>query len=75
MTSIDVGISLVTHLRPSASGASATRLPGGAVVCDACGCRLSDAGGRAYRHYPGAPGRDARGCRVACVDEEHRVSG
>jgi hypothetical protein len=75
MTSIDLGISLVTHLRASASGASATRLPGGAVVCDACGCRLTDADGLAYRHYSGAPGRDARGCRVACVDQEHRVSG
>ncbi len=75
MTSIDVAISLVTHLRPSATSASATRLPGGAVVCDACGCRLSDADGRAYRHFAGAPGRDARGCRVACIDQEHRVSG
>ena len=75
MTSIDVGISFVTHLRPSASPASATRLPGGAVVCDSCGCRLEDADGRSYRHYAGALGRDARGCRVTCVDQEHRVSG
>jgi len=75
MTSIDVAISLVTHTRPVVGSASATRLPGGAVVCDACGCRLSDADGHAYRHYPGAPGRDARGCLVACIDQEHRVSG
>lgn len=75
MNQIDLSIPFVTHLRPSASPATATRLPGGAVVCDACGCRLEDADGHAYRHYPGAPGRDARGCRVACIDQEHRVSG
>lgn len=75
MTPIDLSIPFVTHLRPSASGATATRLPGGAVVCDACGCRLEDGDGRAYRHFPGAPGRDARGCRISCADQEHRVSG
>ena len=75
MTSIDLNIPFLTHGKLSAAGATATRLPGGAVVCDVCGCRLEDADGRAYRHFAGAPGRDARGCRVPCLDHEHRVSG
>jgi hypothetical protein len=75
MTPIDLNIPFMTHLKSAVSAASATRLPGGAVVCDACGCRLEDADGHAYRHFPGAPGRDARGCRVACVEQEHHVSG
>ena len=53
------------------------------LTCSACGCRLlarqslADGGGygpdAAWRHYDGLPGRDARGCRVACVDEPHRI--
>ena len=62
--------------------ALAEREPDGAVLtCSACGCRLTarersfgigpDA---AWRHFPGDPDRDARGCRVACVDEPHRMA-
>lgn len=68
----DLNTSLVTHLPPSAGPARATRLVGGAVVCDACGCRLAE-DGNAYRHYAGATGRDARGCSVECLERDHRV--
>ena len=56
----------------------------GPVVCVACGCRLEapaawlegdpDSAG-AWRHFEGLPGRDARGCRVACVDLAHGSDG
>jgi len=68
----DLTASLVTHRPPAARPASATRLPGGTVVCDSCGCRLAEDGG-AYRHYAGTAGRDARGCRVDCVASAHQV--
>jgi hypothetical protein len=68
----DLTTSLVTHLPPPAGTARATRLAGGAVVCDACGCRLSE-NGDGYRHFEGASGRDARGCSVGCVERAHRV--
>jgi hypothetical protein len=55
------------------------------LTCTACGCRLTAreplAGGggpgpdAAWRHYPGGAGdRDARGCRVHCMDEPHRIA-
>ena len=54
---------------------------GAALTCAACGCRLTarervagmgpDA---AWRHFAGAFGRDARGCRIDCVDEPHRMA-
>ncbi len=71
------------HLDGTAPGpALAEREPEGSVLaCSACGCRLTarertpgmgpDA---AWRHFPGGTGRDARGCRVACVDEPHRMA-
>lgn len=68
----DLTSSLVTHLPPSGGPARATRLAGGTVVCDACGCRLTE-DGDAYRHYEGATGHDARGCSVECVESAHRV--
>lgn len=56
----------------------------GPTVCRACGCRLeagpswfdndTDHAG-IWRHYRGAPGRDARGCTVDCVDLDHHVDG
>ena len=57
----------------------------GPVVCGTCGCRLEaparwldtegDAGG-AWRHFSaGHAGRDARGCRVECVDLDHASDG
>jgi hypothetical protein len=57
---------------------------GGPVVCRSCGCRLeapasrmepSADGAQAWRHYEGMPGRDARGCRVPCVDLAHGADG
>jgi hypothetical protein len=53
------------------------------LTCSRCGCRLvareslAD-GGRygpdaAWRHFDGLPGRDARGCRVDCIDAVHRT--
>ncbi len=56
----------------------------GPVVCRTCGCRLeapligSDMDGDLagdWRHFEGLPGRDARGCRVACVDLAHGRDG
>ena len=44
------------------------------VTCAACGCRLA-ATGDAYMHFNPLGGRDARGCRVACADAAHDVTG
>jgi hypothetical protein len=54
------------------------------LTCAACGCRLEareslrDGGSygpdAAWRHFWGAPGHDARGCRVACIDQPHRIT-
>jgi hypothetical protein len=44
------------------------------VTCAACGCRLTEAGD-SYVHFNPLDGRDARGCRVACADAAHDVSG
>ena len=41
------------------------------VTCAACGCRLDDLGEGRYGHFQPMGGRDARGCRVACVELEH----
>ena len=53
--------------------------PRGPVTCDACGCRLQPAGsagpGERWVHFGAMGGRDARGCRVACVDLVHDSSG
>lgn len=51
---------------------------GGPVTCGACGCRLQATGGpgaEAWFHYGRLGGRDARGCRVACVDAPHDALG
>lgn len=48
------------------------------VTCEACGCRLEavdDSGGQAWFHFGRMGGRDARGCRVACVDLAHTAEG
>ncbi len=66
-----------------ASAASAIRSNGNTIVCGSCGCRLTthesadDAGftgARRWFHYAGRPGRDARGCTVACVDAAHHLA-
>ena len=44
------------------------------VTCASCGCRLS-ATGDAWFHFSPLGGRDARGCRVSCVDAAHDASG
>lgn len=46
------------------------------VTCAVCGCRLEGAaGGTSFRHFNPLAGRDARGCRVACVDAVHGPDG
>jgi hypothetical protein len=46
------------------------------VTCATCGCRLEGAGdGTSFRHFNPLAGRDARGCRVACVDLVHGADG
>jgi hypothetical protein len=56
----------------------------GPTVCRACGCRLEPATGwydndgesvSLWRHFAGAPGRDARGCLVECADLSHAADG
>ena len=56
----------------------------GPVVCGNCGCRLQapnawldgDASANAsWRHFEGLPGRDARGCRMDCIDVAHGPNG
>jgi hypothetical protein len=48
------------------------------VTCTACGCRL-EASGTAdeapWFHFGRLGGRDARGCRTACVDAPHDREG
>jgi hypothetical protein len=51
---------------------------GGPVTCIACGCRLTNegpAGSSSWTHFSPLGGRDARGCRVACVGLPHDASG
>ncbi len=50
----------------------------GPVTCAACGCRLThdeSRGEAVWVHFHPFGGRDARGCRVACVDLPHDRSG
>ena len=48
----------------------------GPVTCEACGCRLQPAGAEGtWVHFGTFGGRDAIGCRVACVDLAHDASG
>jgi len=63
--------------------ATATRVTGETVICDACGCRLTtresadDAGftgSRRWFHFVGSTGRDARGCAISCVDAAHHIA-
>jgi hypothetical protein len=46
----------------------------GPVTCQTCGCRLTSADGEWF-HFGALAGRDARGCRVACVELPHDASG
>ena len=48
---------------------------GGPVTCAACGCRLQAAPHGGYVHFGPLGGRDARGCRVECVDAIHDAGG
>ena len=46
------------------------------VTCTTCGCRLErGADGTSFRHFNPLAGRDARGCRVPCVDLVHGTDG
>lgn len=50
----------------------------GPVTCAACGCRLEHspaADGPTWIHFSRFAGRDARGCRVHCVELAHDASG
>ena len=48
------------------------------VTCTACGCRL-EASGTAdeapWFHFGRLGGRDARGCRTACIEAPHDLTG
>ncbi len=58
-------------------GVSEPRRADGPVTCAACGCRLTQdpADSRVWRHFHPFGGHDARGCRVACVDQPHDRQG
>ena len=48
------------------------------VTCEACGCRLEAVGHdetAAWFHFGRGGGRDARGCRVACIEAAHDAGG
>ncbi len=48
------------------------------VTCTACGCRLESSGTAdeaPWFHFGRLGGRDARGCRTACVDAPHDRGG
>jgi hypothetical protein len=47
------------------------------VTCAACGCRLelSPSMDGSWRHFGAIGGRDARGCRTACVEAPHDALG
>jgi hypothetical protein len=48
------------------------------VTCSACGCRLEQMTASqpsTWFHFGRFAGRDARGCRVACVDLAHDARG
>ena len=48
------------------------------VTCAACGCRLertSSADAPTWFHFGRFAGRDARGCRVDCVELAHDLLG
>jgi hypothetical protein len=48
------------------------------VTCGACGCRLESvgiSGQESWFHFGRMGGRDARGCRVACVELAHDADG
>lgn len=55
----------------------ATEWHAGPVTCEACGCRLQPSLGarEAWFHFAPMGGRDARGCRVACVERAHDAHG
>jgi hypothetical protein len=48
------------------------------VTCSCCGCRLEAIeapAGTAWFHFGRLGGRDARGCRVACIEAAHDTGG
>jgi len=50
----------------------------GPVTCATCGCRLesdSASSPTSWTHFGPLGGRDARGCRVDCVDLPHDAHG
>lgn len=83
MTALDLQTSTSSHHRARQQDAHARRLDSGTVVCAACGCRLTaresvgESGfgnGRAWWHFAGRSGRDARGCTVGCVEMAHSLA-
>ena len=51
---------------------------GAPVTCSTCGCRLRAGTADndvAWFHFSPLGGRDARGCKVDCVDAPHDVAG
>jgi hypothetical protein len=66
---------MYSYQAPESGVTSGARTP---VTCVACGCRLEPATGARdgeYHHFRPFDGRDARGCRVACVGLVHDATG
>jgi hypothetical protein len=67
-------------IHPSDTGTTRTVRDGQSapVTCAACGCRLEHVTASepaTWFHFGRFAGRDARGCRVACVDLAHDATG
>jgi hypothetical protein len=45
------------------------------VTCATCGCRLEHASEGTWFHFGRFAGRDARGCRVRCIEAAHDALG
>ena len=75
-----IGAQATSEASRGGATAVATRVSAETVVCSTCGCRLTTrdvardvSSGGAWYHYEGQPGRDARGCAVACADAPHTL--
>lgn len=65
----------MTYPAYDTSGIAGSEPRTGPVTCTACGCRLERASADSYKHFSPMAGRDARGCRVDCVDALHDRQG
>jgi hypothetical protein len=63
------------HPSESTHGRAVRDGQGAPITCAACGCRLDRADDQTWVHFGRFAGRDARGCRVPCVESGHDSFG